>query len=89
MSHETDLQNQIIMERLAKTQLAVNVLHSHGLSVLNITGIGIRPEIYIQRGPGCAHLPGAWQRRIIRDGQKIYEWIASIADCRVIWEERK
>jgi len=88
MSHESDKQNQMIMERLAQTQLAVNVLHANGLSVMDINRIGSHPVIKIYRGPGCIHLKGAWKRRIIVDHVKCYEWVADISGCKVVWEEK-
>lgn len=87
MSHESDLQNQAILEQIAKTHLAVNTLHSLGLSVLSINGIGERPRIEIIQGPGCEQLHHGWTRRTIRNGRHSRECVAFVSGCQVAWEE--
>ncbi|WP_027855232.1 hypothetical protein [Marinobacterium litorale] len=88
MSYASDMQNQTILEQLANTQLAVNMLQSLGLSVLSIDKIGERPRIRIIPGVGCRQLRSGWTRRTIIDGRKAVENVAFVSGCHVSWEER-
>jgi hypothetical protein len=86
MSNKKDLQNQLITEQLAKTQLAVNQLKALNLTVVSIDKIGERPCIRIIPGYGCQHLESAWTRRSIVNGRRSVEKVALLADCQISWE---
>ncbi len=83
-----NLQNQTVIEQMAKANMAMRTLQGLGLTVLNISGIGERPLIQIHPGRGCQQLQSGYTKHIVRDGRRVTERVSFVADCQVRWEER-
>lgn len=87
MTKQADLQNEFIKERLAKVNLAVNVLHTMGLTVLSINIETANPLIAILPGAACQQFDTAITKYKSTGGERRQERVAIVADCQVRWEE--
>ncbi|MGD9861497.1 MAG: hypothetical protein AB7S90_15785 [Marinobacterium sp.] len=85
---DKNLQNQTVSEHMAKASLAMRILQSLDLTVLNISGIGERPRIQIIPGAGCNQLKPGYRRRLVNADHRYIERVADVSGCLVTWEER-
>ncbi len=86
MGTEVNAQNQLIMDRLASTQAAVQQLVEAGLTVTNVDIESASPRIDLMSKPR-PRLPTTW--KVYRRGRQGLqtEYGASVNGCDVRWTE--
>lgn len=88
MTKQADQQNMIVKEHLARTTLAVNCLAGLGITVVDVCLGKHVPNIEVLPSSGCKQLTkDLYTKSIIRSGSRFIETSASVANCRVHWEE--